>query len=277
MRWLNFDSVPCGRGQNRFSSKRAFFVALAQFWQRPLPAGTESLFFNGSFLLRVMGFGSVPCGRGENGFSSKRAFFVALAQFWQRPLPAGTESLFFKGSFLLRMMGFGSVPCGRGRDCFSRFLPAGHCLPLAGEVGERMRTRRGDTAHSPSPPCVHPSAPCGAPPLIGEAVCSRKQGTVTKAVERHLTPAMYRDASLSPQAGDGHKGRRIPSYTRDARGYTSVPGSRGRLQRLSNAILHPRCAGTYFSPLTQGTDTKGVESHSKKSKKGGGIAGAGAA
>ena len=184
--------------------------------------------------MRWLNFDSVPCGRGQNRFSSKRAFFVALAQFWQRPLPAGTESLFFKGSFLLRMMGFGSVPCGRGRDCFSRFLPAGHCLPLAGEVGERMRTRRGDTAHSPSPPCVHPSAPCGtlpplagevgermrtrrgdaahspsppcvhpsapcgAPPLVGEAVCSRKQGTVTKAVEPHLTPAMRGDILLSP-------------------------------------------------------------------------------
>src|SRR5699024_11593009 len=40
-----------------------FFIAHDGLWQRPLRKRTKSLFFKGSFLLRVMGFGSVPCRR----------------------------------------------------------------------------------------------------------------------------------------------------------------------------------------------------------------------
>ena len=126
-----------------------------------------------------------------------------------------------------------------------RFLTAhrsaamGTWPPLAGEVGERERTRKGDAALSR--PCAPPLRPFGAPPLAGEA----KTG----------------DTPFSPNAGDGIKGQRTPVYTRAAqgihpshrtqgtiskgnerlftpalhRGHTFVPSSRGRYQRPIHA------------------------------------------
>lgn len=115
----------------------------------------------------------------------------------------------------LRLCGM-SAGRGEGR----RFLTAhrsaamGTWPPLAGEVVERERTRKGDAALSR--PCAPPLRPFrGTSPhrggeKRGTHFSPLKQGTASKGSPRLFTPALHR-------------------------GRTFVPSSRGRWQRATNA------------------------------------------
>ena len=149
----------------------------------------------------------------------------------------------------LRLCGM-SAGRGEGR----RFLTAhrsaamGTWPPLAGEVGERERTRKGDAALSR--PCAPPLRPFrGTSPHRGGKNGGRtflpsSRGRRQRAARACLHPRCTGDVPLSPQAGDDGRGQPAPVYTRAAQ-------------------------GTHFSRRKQGTVAEGNErmikrTHAKK-------------
>ena len=118
----------------------------------------------------------------------------------------------------LRLCGM-SAGRGEGR----RFLTAhrsaamGTWPPLAGEVGERERTRKGDAALSR--PCAPPLRPFrGTSPHRGGKNGGRtflplSRGRRQRAARACLHPRCTGDVPLSPQAGDGVKGQRTHDKT----------------------------------------------------------------
>ena len=136
----------------------------------------------------------------------------------------------------LRLCGM-SAGRGEGR----RFLTAhrsaamGTWPPLAGEVGECERTRKGDAALSR--PCAPPLRPFrGTSPHRGGKNGGRtflpsSRGRRQRAARACLHPRCTGDVPLSPQAGDGVKGQRTHVYTRTAGRHTFVTERRGRSSR----------------------------------------------